>query len=204
MFPVQFSEILPSWSSSLPLFLPVVVFLVFGCWLAPALAGTTVQWRLGCQSHSYCFLPGPAAKCRVGGPWEHARTHGRGSPPGQHARNKRTDADTTVSTRRIEKGMEGNERQEGWREGPENGDTYFPGQQERGQLVQMTSNSVERWMKLGSLILPFTPPSSQSVSVDTTGNKKASTAQSFLIQIWINGIKEAKKLHTAKRKWRSW
>lgn len=112
--------------------IPVVGFLVSGCWSAAAPAATTVQWRLGCRSRSDCFLPAPAAMCRVGGPWERARTHGHGSPPGQRARNKGTGVDTTVSPRRTEKDMGGNKRQEERREGPGKWDTYFPGQHEEG------------------------------------------------------------------------
>lgn len=134
-FPPSILVTFHSFSSTL--FLPVVVFPVSGCWPAPAHAGTTVQWRLACQSGSDCFLPAPAAMCRVGYPWEHARTLGHGSPPGQRARNKCTGVNTTVSSRQTEKGIWGNKRQKGRREGTGKRDTYFPGQQqEGGQFVQ--------------------------------------------------------------------
>lgn len=55
--------------------------------------------------------------CHGGRPWGHAQNLGRGSPPVQRARNKCTGVDTAVSSRQTEKGIWGNKRQKGRREG---------------------------------------------------------------------------------------
>lgn len=138
LFPVQhcvLDESIILSPSSIPSFLPVVVCLVSDCWPALEPVGTTVQWKLECQSNSDCFLLAPAAMRRAGGPWERARTHGYDSPPGHRARNKRTDVDTTTSHRRMEKGMEGNKRQEGRGEGGGKWDTYFLGRRREGRKL---------------------------------------------------------------------
>lgn len=83
--------------------------------------------------------------CHGGPLWERAQTLGRGSPPVQHARNKRTGVCTAVSSPQTEKGIWGNKRQKGRGEGTHKKGTFFWGQlQEGSALVQRRRGNVER------------------------------------------------------------